>query len=170
MQAVLTPGSYSHQTYDILSAAGGLGGTTFTGSVVANYNSSLSYPGNDVFLTLNGVALGNTSGLNQNQQAVANALNTFVNNGGTLPATFANLLNLSGSALGNALSQLNGEAATGAEHGAFQMMTGFLDLILDPFVDGRFGGGVRGGGSQAIGFAPDEAQFLPPDVALAYAG
>jgi autotransporter-associated beta strand protein len=169
VQAILTPGSYSHQIYDILSAAGGRGGTTFAGSVVTNYNSSLSYTATDVFLTLNGVALGNTSGLNQNQQAVANALNTFVNNGGTLPATFANLLNLSGSALGNALSQLDGEAATGAEHGAFQMMTGFLGLVLDPFVDGRFGTGSVAGGSQAIGFAPDEAQFLPPDVALAYA-
>ena len=169
VQAILTPGSYSHQTYDILSAAGGLGGTTFAGSAVTNYNSSLSYTTTDVFLTLNGVALGNTNGLNQNQQAVANTLSIFVNNGGTLPATFANLFNLTGGSLGSALSQLDGEAATGAEHGAFQMMTGFLGLVLDPFVDGRFGGGSVAGGSQAIGFAPDEAQFLPPDVALAYA-
>ena len=44
--------------------SGGRGGTTFAGSVVTNYNSSLSYTATDVFLTLNGVALGNTSGLN----------------------------------------------------------------------------------------------------------
>jgi outer membrane autotransporter protein len=92
-----------------------------------------------------------------------------VNNGGTLPATFQNLFNLTGGSLGAALSQLDGEAATGAEHTAFQMMTGFLGLVLDPFVDGRFGGGSVAGGGQAIGFAPNEAQFLPPDVALAYA-
>jgi outer membrane autotransporter protein len=38
--------------------------------------------------------------------------------------------------------------------------------MLDPFVDGR--GGGFGGGS-AIGFAPEQAASLPPDVALAYA-
>jgi uncharacterized protein with beta-barrel porin domain len=154
-------------SYDILHSTG-LGGTSFNNVIVPNYSATLSYTTTDVFLNIAGVALGNSSGLNQNQQAVANALSSFVNNGGTLPASFANLINLTGASLGGALTQLDGEAATGAEHTAFELMTEFLGLLLDPFVDGRFGGGTSNG-SQAIGFAPDEDQFLPPDVALAYA-
>jgi uncharacterized protein with beta-barrel porin domain len=47
-------------------------------------------------------------------------------------------------------------------------MTEFLGLMLDPFVDGRLGGfGTAGGG--AIGFAPEQQDNLPPDIALAYA-
>jgi uncharacterized protein with beta-barrel porin domain len=60
---------------------------------------------------------------------------------------------------------LDGEAATGAEHGAFQLMTEFLDLMLDPWTGG--GGGIGGGG--ATGFAAENDAGLPPDVALAYA-
>jgi Autotransporter beta-domain len=43
----------------------------------------------------------------------------------------------------------------------------FLNLMLDPFVDGRTGGFSSGGG--AIGFAPEQEANLPPDIALAYA-
>ena len=46
------------------------------------------------------------------------------------------------------------------------MTNEFLNLMLDPFVNGR--GNVGGLGVGAIGFAPEE-QTLPPDVALAYA-
>ncbi len=62
------------------------------------------------------------------------------------------------------LSQLSGEAATGAEQVSTQMMNEFLTLMLDPFVNGR--GGTGGG---AIGFAPEEQMSLPRDIALAYA-
>ena len=40
--------------------------------------------------------------------------------------------------------------------------------MLDPFVDGRQGG-FSTAGTGAIGFAPEQAENLPPDVALAYA-
>ena len=76
------------------------------------------------------------------------------------------LFGLSGSNLANALTQLDGEVATGAERSAFQIMSQFLNLMLDPFVDGRLGGL---GGSGAIGFAPEQQANLPPDIALAYA-
>ncbi len=49
------------------------------------------------------------------------------------------------------------------------MMTSFLGLLVDPFVDGRFGG-AGSAASQTMGFAADEQASLPPDVALAYAG
>jgi hypothetical protein len=72
---------------------------------------------------------------------VANAINTFFNNGGTLPPGFAGVLNLTGTSLANALTQLDGENAAGAEHSAFQLMNEFLNLMLDPYVYGRGGFG-----------------------------
>jgi outer membrane autotransporter protein len=71
---------------------------------------------------------------------------------------------LTGTNLTNALSQLSGESATGAQRGANEVMIAFLNLVLDPFV---YGGGAAGSGG-ALGFAPERAA-LPDDLALAYA-
>jgi autotransporter-associated beta strand protein len=175
VQANFAAGTYaSRTTYDILKSTG-LGGSTFSSLVTtnlpANYSGSLSYTATDVLLTINSV-LGAGTSLNQNQQNVANGINNFVTNGGTLPPNFVNLFNLSGGGLANALTQLDGETATGSEIAAFQLMDQFLSLMLDPFVDGRLGsgGGYGGLSGRAIGFAPDEAENLPPEIALAYAG
>ena len=104
--------------------------------------------------------------------APANAVNVAAaidSTSGALPTGFenVNLFNLSGPSLVNALEQLDGENATGAERGAFDLMNEFLGLMLDPFVYGR--GGFATGG-QPLGFAPDQQTSLPPDIALAYAG
>jgi hypothetical protein len=152
------------RSYDILHAAGGLGGTTFGGlSLTPNFVASLSYTPTDVFLNLTAATLGNGTPLNQNQQSVANAINAFFNNGGTLTQNFASLFGLTGANLATALSQLSGEPATDAEKGAFNLMTQFLGVMLDPYVEGRPG---MGG---AMGFAPEREATLPPDAALAYA-
>jgi outer membrane autotransporter protein len=66
--------------------------------------------------------------------------------------------------LENALTQLSGEAATGAQRSAFQLTSQFLDTMLDPFVLGS--GGI--GRGRALGFAP-EREAHPQDVTLAYA-
>ena len=76
------------------------------------------------------------------------------------------LFGLTGSDLGNALSQLSGEPATGAQKVAFQLTNQFLNVMLDPFVDGRSGAG--GADHPAPGFAP-ERETLPPELARAYA-
>jgi len=124
----------------------------------------LSYTSTDVFLNL-AAALSNGTPLNQNQQSVANAINAFFNNGGTLPPGFFALFNLTDGNLANALTLLSGEVATGAQQPAFQLMNEFLGIMLDPFVDGRAGiGGTSGGVSR---FAPD-SEPLPEDIALAY--
>jgi uncharacterized protein with beta-barrel porin domain len=167
VQAKFASGSYLAKQYTILTATGGLGGTTFANltntNLPAAFRDSLSYSGNSVFLNL---TLGiDTSGLNQNQQNVANAINNFFNGGGALPPAFVN--GLTGNALGNALTQLDGEAGTGAERAVFQLTNEFLQLMLDPFVNGR--GNVGGGGGPALGFAPEQRDNLPPDIALAYA-
>jgi uncharacterized protein with beta-barrel porin domain len=117
----------------------------------------------DVFLNLTSV-LGLGGNLTGNQQQVANAINGFFNSSGTLPPSFTALFGLSGNALSNALTQLSGEDATDSEKGAFQYLTEFLSLMLDPFANGRGGAGGEG----AIGFAPDQMASLPPDIALAY--
>src|SRR5206468_4850924 len=87
VQAVFAPGSYVTKSYGILHAAGGLGSTTFSsvsGNVPAGFSANLSYTSTDAFLNLTGT-LGAGSGLNQNQQNVADAINDFFNRGGTLP-------------------------------------------------------------------------------------
>jgi uncharacterized protein with beta-barrel porin domain len=166
VQASLAPGSFPIRSYDILHAAGGLGGTTFSGvsSNLPGFIESLNYTQTDVLLNLT-AALGAGSGLGRNQQNVAGALNNFFNNGGTLPPGFLPLFGLSGANLGNALSQISGEASTGAQQGAFQLMTSFLDVMMDSSVEGR---GGTGAGGTATPFAPERAE-MPQDIALAYA-
>jgi YVTN family beta-propeller protein/autotransporter-associated beta strand protein len=180
VQAAFASGSYAARTYTILSAAGGLNGTTFntltTSNLPAGFTASLSYTATDAILNLTATlgqpsgpsgpgALG-TGGLTVNQLNVANALNNFFNSGGTLPPTFVTIFGLTGGNLANALSQLSGEAATDAQKVGFQLTDQFLNLMLDPFVDGR--SGVGGADHPALGFAP-EREDLPEDIALAYA-
>jgi autotransporter-associated beta strand protein len=100
------------------------------------------------------------------QLNVGRAIDNFFNNGGTLPPAFVSLYGLSGANLTSALDQLSGEAATGAQKVGFQMESQFLNLMLDPFVDGR--SGIGGADHPALGFAP-ERDTMPPDIAHAYA-
>ena len=82
VHAQFQAGSYVARTYTILSATGGLGGSTFgtlaTTNLPAGFIAGLSYTGNDVILNLL-ATLGVGGGFNQNQQNVANALNSFFN-------------------------------------------------------------------------------------------
>ena len=179
VQAVFGPGSYIARTYTILSAAGGRSGTfgsLTTSGLPAGLAAALSYTGTDAILNLTAV-LGQqpttpgqqplpNGALSGNQLNVANSLNGFFNNGGTLPPGFVTIFGLTGGNLGNALSQLSGEAATGAQQAGFQMGSQFLNLMLDPFVDGR--SGVAGTSGPALGFAPERDAALPSDIALAY--
>jgi len=114
-----------------------------------------------------------------NQLNVGHAIDNFFNNGGALPPAFLSLFNLTGGNLTNALNQLSGEPATGAQKVAFQLTNQFLDLMIDPFVDGRCGigrtdqpplgfAGDCEARPSALGFAP-ERETMPPAIALAYA-
>ena len=165
VQANFTVGSFvsKQSQYTILNASGGLGGTTFGSLTNANLppgaSDSLSYDADHVYLNLT-VPFTSYAGLNVNQQNVANALTNFYNTNGGIPAQFFGLTP-------GGLTQIDGEAATGAERAAFQLTNQFLELMLDPFVNGR--GSTGGTGGPALGFAPDWQTSLPPDVALAYA-
>ena len=168
VRAVLAPGSYAPGTqYTILHANGGFGGTTFSSVSLTNPNFSYSvnYTATDVLLTLTAATLGAGTTLNQNQQNVAGAINGVFNGGGALPANFTNLFGLTGGNVANALSQLSGEAATGAQRSAFDVTGQFLGIMLDPFVDGRRA--IAGTAGPALGFAP-EAEALPLEIARGY--
>src|SRR6202044_4019667 len=98
--------------------------------------------------------LGSTDpgSLNGAHQNVATSLNNAFNFGsGVLPANFVNIFGLTGSALTNALTQPDGEAATGAERSAFQLTNQFMTLMLDPYVDGRGSPASAGYGSGGYG-------------------
>ena len=153
--------------YTILTTTGSTAGM-FNPTVTYGLDTgTLTYMNKNVYLTFSGptnLTLLLPPGAPINVVNVANGIDNFINSGGTLPTLFFNLFNLSGAQLQTALTQLDGEAATDAEKGAFALMNQFLGLMLDPFVDGRFG---AGGGP--IGFAPDQQASFPPDIALAYA-
>lgn len=73
-----------------------------------------------------------------NQIAVANAIDAFIANGGTLPAGFQDLLEfLSPAQLAAAFTQLSGEAGTGAAQAGTQAMNSFLSLVTSPFGNNR---------------------------------
>jgi autotransporter-associated beta strand protein len=156
------------KSYNILHTAGGLGGTTFatvqTTNLPPGFTTKLSYTATDVMLNVT-AALGGpqqATGLSPNHISVAGAINNFFNDP-PLPPAFLPLFSLTDANLTNALALLSGEAATGAQQVAFQLTNQFLNIMLDPFVDGR--SNVNGG--SAIGFAP-EREELPDDIALAY--
>src|SRR5947208_2213641 len=78
--AAFASGSYVSRNYTILSAPGGLRGTTFNSLTTSNlptgFTANLSYTGTDAILNLT-ASLGALSagGLSQNQLNVAGALN-----------------------------------------------------------------------------------------------
>jgi hypothetical protein len=181
VQAVFGPGAYIARSYTILSADGGSTGTFGTLTVAglpAGFAASLSYTGTDTILNLTAV-LGQPQNpgqpqdppqppapglqpllnfaLSQNQYNVANALNAFFNNGGTLTPNFLPVFGLTGANLATALSFLSGEPATGVQQTAFKLMDQFLALMIDPFVDGRAGmNGILDGGARS--FAPERCR------------
>jgi uncharacterized protein with beta-barrel porin domain len=143
-------GAQANTTYDILHAAS-LNNTTFAGaqSLAPGFAPSLSYSTTDVFLKLT-AQLGSGGGLGTTQQNIANTINNVFNNGGTLPAGFVNLFNLSGASLANALTQISGETATGSQQTTFNAMSQFMGLLTDPFMNR---GGGFGGSSLSSGYA-----------------
>ena len=167
VQAVFAPGiGNPAKSYNILHA-NGLGGTFAkleTTNLPVGFTASLSYTQTDVMLNVKATLGGpqQATGLSSNHQSVAGAINNFFNDP-PLPPAFLPLFSLTGANLTNALTLLSGEAATGAQQAGFQLTNQFLNIMLDPFVDGR--SNVNNG--SAIGFAP-EREELPDDIALAY--
>src|SRR6185369_4922486 len=147
--AFFLAGNYVAKKYTILTAAGGVSGTF--GSLVntnapTNIKSSLSYDANNAYLNLE-IAFATPSGLNVNQQNVANALTGFFNTTGGIPLAFAALTPAG-------LTQASGELGTGIIQTAIKADDLFLNLLLDPTVAGRAGGFASGAGPSQ--FAADD--------------
>jgi uncharacterized protein YhjY with autotransporter beta-barrel domain len=144
-----------------LTLAAGVNAIDFTDTY---HGSNEGFIG-DVILTFlgpNAISPSLPQGAPVNAVNVAGGIDKFLANNGTLPAGLLGVAALSGQPLVNALMQLDGQTSTQAENGAFQLMNQFMALMLDPFADGRYGGG-------ASNFAPDREASLPPDIAMAYA-
>jgi autotransporter-associated beta strand protein len=127
-------GTYVARQYTILNATGGVSGsfnTLANTDLPANFKSSLSYDGNNAYLNL---ALNFIpppgSGLNANQQSVANAIVGFFNSNGGIPLVFGGLTP-------TGLTQISGEVATGTQQTTFNAMNQFMGVMTDPFIAGR---------------------------------
>jgi hypothetical protein len=69
------------------------------------------------------------TGLNVNQQNVANALTNFFNATGGIPMVFGGLTPAG-------LTQVSGELATGSQQATFDAMNLFMGLLTDPSIAG----------------------------------
>lgn len=155
VSAIFGSGTVKKQ-YTILSAASGLGNTTFNSAVISNMptiNATLSYDTNNVFLNIGVNFTPTGGGLTVNQQNVANTLTNFFNSTGGIPAAFAALTPAG-------LSTASGELGTGIIQSAINADGQFLNLMLDPTVVGRSSGFTKAG---------SVAQFADSDDAAAYA-
>lgn len=160
------PGSYVARSYTILTSSG-LGNTTFTGvtGTLPGFDVALGYSATDVTLTLTAMLGGGISsdGLSGNGRNVADAINSYFNNGGTLPPGFLGLFGLSQPALGSALAQIAGEpGASGGVIGSTQLTTSFLSLLLNMSPGNRSHSGFA-----AAGYAEDRR--VSSQAAAAYA-
>jgi autotransporter-associated beta strand protein len=154
VQAVALPGSFRSQTYTILNATGGLGGTHFaglnvTGSFSPARNPHLTYDPNNVYLVLDPGTIVLPAGTGANPTNVADAINHAVEAGGTPPAGFDALLNMNGAQLKHALGQVSGQPGAAGTQAAFDATQQFVNM-LDPLSGGS--DGERGDGG-TLGYA-----------------
>ncbi|GLH79210.1 autotransporter [Bradyrhizobium sp. SSBR45G] len=167
VNAVALPGSFRQQTYTILNATGGLGGTEFagfnvTGSFSPARNPHLTYDLTNAYLVLDPSLMVLSPGASINQTNVANGINRAVGGGVTPPAGFDTLLNMPSNAAGRALDQLSGQSGTQAPSGATQLGGSFLTLLSNP-------SGRNGDSSSApLGYA-GERRHTPAAVRDAFA-
>lgn len=158
VNAVFANGGYISKTYTILTAGGGISGTFAPGVVSTNlpfgFTTSLSYDANDAYLNLV-LSFAIPSGLNGNQQAVANALTDFFNRNGGIPAVY-------GALTPAGLTQASGETGTAAQQATFDAMGRFVGLLTDPTARGiGHNGGVSGFADERTTRTTDAFARLP---------
>jgi autotransporter-associated beta strand protein len=146
VNAVYANGSYISKQYTILTAGSvsGMFNSLVNTNLPTGFSTSLSYDLTHAYLNLT-LNFGVPTGLNTNQQNVANALTNFFNATGGIPAVF-------GSLTPAGLTQASGETATGSQQATFDAMNLFMGLLTDPFIAGR-GDGFSAGGTAPTGFA-----------------
>jgi uncharacterized protein with beta-barrel porin domain len=133
VNAVYANGSYVAKQYTILTAGSvnGAFGSVVDTNLPSGFKSSLSYDPTHAYLHLElSFVRPPGSGLNGNQQGVANAITGFFNSNGGIPLVFGGLTP-------GGLTQASGETATGTQQTTFDAMTQFMGLLTDPFIAGR---------------------------------
>lgn len=133
------PGAYVEKTFAILTAQGGLGGSTFAGlegTAPAGFTHSLSYDGTTAYLVLDLDLAGMP--LSRNQRTVANALGGYFDATGGIQAEFAALD-------ANGLSLASGEVAAGAVIAGIDSSDQFLGLIGNEALAGSGASQSEGG-------------------------
>jgi autotransporter-associated beta strand protein len=162
VQVVLPTGTFKfNQPYTILTAAS-TGSTQFNALALPNFlTGALSYTPTNVSLTL-ALGLEQVAGLNANQIAIGAAVDRAVNASGSLPAGFANLLNLPASALPGVLSRLSGEVGTGSQQTTFSAMTQFLGSLLDHVAGGNVSASTPG----ASQYADEASSYASKETSL----
>lgn len=160
VNAAFLPGSYISKQYTILTAGSvsGTFGSLINSGLPYGFADSLSYDATHAYLNLTLVFSSPSGGLNTNQQNVANALINSFNTIGGIPVAFTGLTP-------GQLSQLSGEVGAGFAQGAFQAGNSFLNLMLNPFINGRFGSAGFG----AIGYADEPRRKSAAEAAFASA-
>ncbi|MBR0784645.1 autotransporter domain-containing protein [Bradyrhizobium iriomotense] len=174
VSATVSGGSGSPLGQHTIITASAISGTFASLSAAttsAFLRETLSYDPTHVYLNITGNGAGGnvdftTVTQTVNQFNVASALNAAGNANGFSGPLFNALVGLSASQARAAFTALDGEAATGAQRASFRFTDQFLNLMLNPFVDGHFGAAAGGG---VTGFAPEEQANLPPEMAQAYA-
>jgi T5SS/PEP-CTERM-associated repeat protein len=165
--ALVIAGHNSVQTTYTLVHSSGLGGTfDLVSYAAALRNPVITYTiGGDVLLTVDAFQLASAlpSGATGNQRNVAQALDNLVAGGTTLPAGFDDAYNLTGDGLLNALSQLSGEAGTGAQQSGFYATSQFINTVFDT----AFENTPAQGGAAPLGYAPQRK--VSREAAQAYA-
>lgn len=160
-------GAYSFSApYTLLSAVGGLGGTSFslvdtTGTFGDGVTTTVSYTANDVLLLLTPKPLAPIVdpvvpeptrlgvGRPANAYAIASAIDGAVANGANPSSLFA-IYNLPAAAIPAAVSSLSGEVHTAAPAMAHVAADQFLRTMLDPTAAGRLGAAPAGPGAAAF--------------------
>jgi autotransporter-associated beta strand protein len=143
--ATFASGSYVAKQYTILTATLGRSGTFSSFNTLglpAGFAAGVSYDPTHAYLNL-ALNYAAASGLNGNQQNVGNALSSFFNATGGIPAVFGGLSP-------GGLTQAAGESGTGSMQASFDAANQFLNLMLDAYIDSRGGDTAEGG---ALGYA-----------------
>ncbi len=163
VQTIFAPGAYATRQYTILTAAGGFGGTTFSGlsGAPAGLVTSLSYAPNAVLLNVT-AALGRNDPLTFNQRSAAGALNAAFNAGGVVPGGLG-LFYLSGTSLASGLDSLSGEVHVSTASALQEESAYVRGAILSRLRQTGATGATPGDG-QMMALAPTQAGKLTAGV------
>lgn len=147
------PGTYVARQYVIVNAEGGVSGEFdgLNGTAPTGFNHSLSYDANNAYLNLT-LLMAGWSGLNQNQQAVADALTGYFDTTGGIPGQFASLTR-------EGLTANSGEVGAAAQGAGIGFGATFIDTIGQPYLAG--GSGPNDGGGTQTAYAPASASPVP---------